>query len=321
MVIFTGDGSLGEYALGEFEKGDLFVHNLWAPFSEPKRFRVNPRLAIALMASGAFMSIPVDDGFTTPTWLRQMNEPKRFKQGMAPQRQPFLAYLEAPTQNAPFGRGEVNFAEQTMESKYHYPWSEPRRFKKGLSWTLQHSFTIDPIPVPASRGIGWFAPLSEPKRFKRGLAPWQQQVLTQDTDPVPTTKGIGWYAPFSDPKRFPRGLRADFQQTFAVDTKLVPDITVGFLSQYSEPVRIKQGLEAWRQQFLAYHPRLLPNPDVTATMNGIETNRDVALFAVNVYDGASTAVLGQGAKVSIIEITPSGQPVATGGDPVSIREV
>lgn len=314
-------GAIGQFAIGEFNKGDAFISNLWAPFSEPRRFKTNPRLAIALMASGAFMSIPVDDGFPTPTWLRQMNEPVRQKKGMAVRLQPVLAYLEAPTQNAPFGRGEVNFAEETMEAKYHYPWSEPKRFLRGLGYHLQDFYTADTNVVPDSRGMGWYSPLTEPKRFKRGLASWHQQTIAQDTLPIPTSRGMGWFANLSEPKRFPKGLKAYLQRDFFIDTKFIADVTVGFLSQYSEPVRFKKGLAAYAQQSFAYPPRILPNPNVTVTINGIEENRDVALFAVNVYNSAPTVIVGQGARVSVIEITPSGQPVATGGDPVSIREV
>jgi len=56
------------------------------------------------------------------------------------------------------------------ESAWHFPWSEPVRFKQGLKPYLQQFFTGDPrwIPDPSTY-IGWFAPLRDPVRLKIGL--------------------------------------------------------------------------------------------------------------------------------------------------------
>lgn len=315
---FTDQGPIGAWAIGEFATPTAVTVNTAAlgfSFSSPVRHRIAPALAIALIASGAFMPVPVDEGKITGSWLRQMNEPVRLRPGLHASRQQALIYLEAPTQNAPFGRGEINFAEETMEAKYHYPWSEPKRFKRGLPVALQQSFTGDTIVVPASRGMPWFAGLSEPVRQKKGLGWTLQQNFTIDTTPIPTSRGMGWFADLSEPVREKIGLRADLQQSFAIDTKLVPELTVGFLSQYSEPVRFKQGLAYYLQQDFAYHPRILPNPDVTVTLDALETGVDEAIFVIDV-----SRATGMNARVSIIELLPDGTPLAQGYDPVSIRE-
>lgn len=180
----------------------------------------------------------------------------------------------------------VTFPERVDESKWHQPYSLPVWPKKGLRSHLQRAFTADSNPFPVARNYGWFAPMSSPKRF-------------------------------------PRGLRADLQQFFTTDWSFVPapsSLLNGWLNPFGRPIWPKQGLRASLQQTLAYHPRILPNPNVTVTWDSIETGIDVALFAVNVYDGGATPTSLQGAKVSIIELTPTGQQVATGNDPVSIRE-
>jgi hypothetical protein len=382
-------GAIGQFAVGEFALGDPFFSPIYPGLSEPRRFKRNPKLAVALSASGYFGSSFVDPSSRiVAAWLKEMERPKRFRRGLAPNRQSFLAYLEAPTQNAPFGRGAVNFAEQTAESKYHYPWSEPKRFKKGLRVHLQRPFTADTNLVPAALGIGWFAnfsepkrfkrtlgaprqvaytadifilpernnsfsyPYSEPRRFKRGLKTHLQQAYTADifvlaerniswlkpydepvrskkglqaryqvsytadTEVIPTSRNMAWYANYSEPVRFRPALRVALQQTFTIDTLLVPTTTIAFLQPYGLPVRFKQGLSIRLQQTLAYHPRILPNPDVTMTMDAIETLIDEAEF---VYDVARAT--GMNARVSIIELRPDGTPLAQGNDPVSIQEV
>lgn len=301
-------GAIGEFALGEFVQGTPFAFLPSIGFTDPVRYRRLPAAAIALIASGAITPPFTDDGKITGSWMRQLNEPVRQKVGLHASRQQFFTF------------GNINFPERVDEAKWHYPWSEPKRFPKGLAPHLQQTFTADTSPVPTSKGIGWYASLSEPVRQKPGLAARLQQTFTWDTASIPVTRGLRWYANLSDPVRLPKGLKSHLQQAFTIDMDLVPPVDSGFYYAFSEPVRFKKGLAAYEQQFLAYHPRILPNPNVTVTINGIETNRDEALFAVNVYDASSSTIVGQGAKVSIIEVTPTGQPLAMGGNPVSVRE-
>ncbi len=235
---FVDQGPVGSFAVGEFVQGTTPPNIVPSWWSMPVRQLRNPRMRVALMASGAYQIVT------------------------------------------------VTFPERVDEAKWHYPYSTPVWPKKGLRSSLQRAFTADANPFPVARTYGWFAPISTPKRFKQGL-------------------------------------RADLQQYFTVDWSFVPNtanLLNGWLPEFGRPVWSKPGLRARYQQALAYHPRILPNPDVVVTWDSDETVIDVALFAVNVYGGGTTPTSLQGAKVSIIELTPTGQPVATGNDPVSIRE-
>lgn len=203
--------------------------------------------------------------------------------------------------------------ETVMESKWHQPWSEPKRFPKGLAPYLQQAFTGDPSPFPTSRNMGWYGWLSEPVRQKPGLLAALQQFDALQAPVVPQVASfIPWYAPFADPVRLKPGLLAANQAFFFYGPEFPEDLDVDWYHPFSEPKRFKPGLRADLQQFFAYHPRILPNPDVTATMAATETNADVFLGAINVYNGGGTTP-GQGAKVSIVEIGPD-------NDPVSIEE-
>lgn len=123
---------------------------------------------------------------------------------------------------------------------------------------------------------------SEPKRFKRNprhvtalQAPaWAGPTFVPFT---PEQNVASRYEPFSLPKRFKRGLRADLQHFYEAPS------------------------------------RYLPRPDITATMNSSSHTDDAFLFGLNIYDSSPSTTSGQGAKVSIYETGP-------GGDPVSIRE-
>ncbi len=312
-----GRGAIGQYAIGESPNGLAFVTNAWAPFSEPVRQKISPALAIALIASGPVQTLLPEQGSLTGSYVYQWSEPVRQRPGLRPGNQQFLAYVPAKTQNLPLRSGEVNFAEESQFSKYSYPWSEPVRKKPGTPAYLQRFFTGDTEPIPTSRNMAWFANLSGPVREKIGLKPGLQQFFTGDPAAIPASRGMAWFANFTEPVREKVGTKAALQQAFTADWEFVPgtgEALDGWYVWYSEPVRALAGLKPYLQQYIAYHPRILPNPNVTGTMNAIETNADVAIFAINVYNSGSTASSGQGARVSIVEVP------ASGGDPVSIRE-
>lgn len=231
-------GPIGEFAIGEFVLGTSAPISIWTALSEPVRQKRNPRLAVALIASGVFQIVT------------------------------------------------TSFPERVDESKWHQPYSEPIRFKRGLAKHLQRSFTAD-------------------------------------TNTFPTINNMSWHTPFGEPVRFKPGLKVGLQQTFTIDADFVPGSDEGingWLQEFGKPVWPPKGLSRYLQQSLAYHPRILPTPNVTVTWNSTETTKDVALIAVNVYNTATSATSGQGAKVSITELSASGLPVASENDPVSIRE-
>lgn len=165
------------------------------------------------------------------------------------------------------------------ESSWHQPWSEPLHPKPGLGAALQRAFTVDTAFVPNPRNLleGWYNWLSEPVRIKRGIPAVEQHFFEFEPEP-PEFLDIPWYNWLAEPVRFPKGLKVYLQRAF-----IGPD-------------------------------RLLPTPTVFVTLNATETNNDVFLGAVLVYNSVTPATSGQGAKVSIIEVPTSG------GDPVSIKE-
>jgi len=192
-----------------------------------------------------------------PLWP-PLSTPPHFQRKINPQHAAALATAGS------FQIINILFPELITEDKWHFPFSTPVRVKPGLGAAYQQTFNLDTLPIPTSKGMGWFAPVSSPVRQPIGLKSYLQD-----------------YAPF---------------KTLPV---IIPSIASYY--PYSTPVRIKPGFRYYLQQSLAYHPRLLPNPSVTATWNSTETGEDEALFAVNVYDAVSGAVLGYGARVSIIE--------------------
>lgn len=134
-------------------------HFAW---SEPVRFR---RLATAQFPSIAEPTTSVFEIITVDKWIYRLNEPVRLR--IDPRRAIALA---APAAIGPVLNPETQLI-QGFESRWHYPWSEPKRFKRGLGAWLQ-PFTTPQTPVfPTGivRTMNWFAPLNEPVRLKIGL--------------------------------------------------------------------------------------------------------------------------------------------------------
>lgn len=161
-----------------------------------------------------------------------------------------------------------------FESAWHQPWSEPVRVKPALRTGLQQAFFPPAQIVPTT--IGWFSLLSEPVRLKPRLPPGENPFCSFEPGP-PVFDTIDWYGWLSEPKRFKLGLAPQLQHYFEAP------------------------------------PRLLPTFNITGIMSAKETNLDVFLGAINVYNASGITTPGTGAKVSISE-------QIVGGDPVSIRE-
>ena len=214
------------------------------------------------------------------------------------------------------------FGIESFESAWHQGWAEPVRQKitPALAIALAASGLFFTPAPPFDENIfadKWIYPWSEPVWPKRGLQASLQRDFTVDTNTFPAGVGMGWYAPLGEPKRLKLGLEAGLQRFTSLDFTVVPPPALslqGWYNWFGEPVWPQKGLKSYLQQTIAYHPRLLPNPDVTMVMAATETNNDVALFGINVYNASGTVTSGEGARVSIIEVTPSG----TG--PTSIRE-
>lgn len=157
----------------------------------------------------------------------------------------------------------------SYESPWHQPWSLPVRVSidKRRAVALAASGPFAPILADSQvHPMDWIYGYSTPVRKKPGLSAALQQVNALYTPVQPLSSQIpGWLAPLSMPRRFKLGLRAD------------------------------------EQQFLAYHPRFLPKPNVTATMHGTETGRDIALIGIVVYNTIATSGPNS-VSVSITEI-------------------
>lgn len=164
-------------------------------------------------------------------------------------------------------------AEEVLESKFHYAWSEPVRVRRIHTSLIVSGGTINynqPLP-PTSI---WYRPLNEPVRLPKGLRAWYHPYGSQDTEFVPRANALfgSWYPTLSLPVRLPKGLKAPYHPAFF------------------------------------YHPRTLPPVNLTVTMAALEINSDVALFGVDVFDPEPPVPSQEGASVVIIEV-----PVADDG--------
>lgn len=201
-----GLAPLGKAPLGGVkDSGTVTVVTIgwFAPWSEPVRYRREPRAAVAVNnQSFAFNPLPVVSfGWFSP---QQFSEPKRFKRGLpAPEQQAFAANI-FPV---------VPFSWFNELSK------PPTLQKRGLPAGEQAVLAFNPQPfVPFS----WYGNLSEPVRHKRGLRAHLQQFYTGDTTVIPTSKLMEWFSPLSEPVRFKRGLHASRQQFLAAPSRLLP---------------------------------------------------------------------------------------------------
>lgn len=75
---------------------------------------------------------------------------------------------------------------QKIESRWHYPWSEPVRKKPGLgAWLQDTTAPKTPIfPTGIARLSQWFAPLSEPVRLRLGLRAGLQRFFQSSQEVV-----------------------------------------------------------------------------------------------------------------------------------------
>lgn len=180
-------------------------------------------------------------------------------------------------------------AEQQLESRWHYPWSEPVRF------------LINPRLRIAEIVSGAFAP-----------------VLNPDTQIVQFFESR-WHYPWSEPKRFrsgPHPSRIPFGSTFFDNTPNPSNQLQGWYQEFRGPVWPKKGLRAYLQHTLEYHPRYLPPANVTAILAAVSIEgNDDAEFDVWAYDTPPVPVDLTAVNVSVTEI-----PATTSGN-TSIGEV
>lgn len=112
----------------------LFESTFHQPWSEPVRFRIAPRLRVALGASGPFAPILNPEtqliSFFESRWHQPWSEPKRFRRQLHPALNPFAGSFFDITPNP-----------SNLIQGWYQPWREPKWPKKGLRSYLQQTTT------------------------------------------------------------------------------------------------------------------------------------------------------------------------------------
>ena len=312
--------TLDPYGLTQPEK---VTESRWhQPWSEP--VRIKSRISAASQQTLALHHNPT----VSFGWFGNLSAPTSLaKSGLR-------ASLQQFTTIDPYA---LTQPERVSEDKWHQPWSEPQRSKRGLLAPAQLTSVV-PTVTERVTVDKWFESLSEPARLKRGLSAVYQAALAfhtnpsvsfgwfgRLTEPVRTksrvawqqplalhsnpTVSFGWFGSLSDPTREKPGLSAALQQYFTSDpTVPAQPVTVGnWFSWFSEPARQKPGLGTGLQQDQAWPPRLLPT-SIIVTMAVVEENNDTFEAAIVLSNRAVRCL------VSIEEV-----PVP-GNDPTSIEE-
>ena len=183
------------------------------------------------------------------------------------------------------------------------PWSEPVRHAVLAVALIASATVLGQPPAEATTVDRYQRPFSEPI-FQRGLRTADQQFLAWSSV-VETVTADKWIYPWSEPVRLKQGLGVTLQQFTTPPETLYPILSrlTQWYEPLNEPVRLKTGLGAHLQESLAFTALKPAFTTVTITMNALETNRDVALFGVLVYNVIPTPyVLIAGANVDISEI-------------------
>lgn len=174
-------------------------------WSEPVKKKINPVLAIALLASGLFSPPFIEDQSLYPKWGYEWSSPVRIK-----------AALRTAAQQAFTGPVTLVSSETITADKWIYPWSEPVRKKPGIPAFEQQFLASIPFIEDNSLypkwGYSWSSPV---KLAKPGLATPAQQAVTivpfiEDRNLYPK-----WGYAWSIPSRLTKpGLLIDLQQFF-----------------------------------------------------------------------------------------------------------
>lgn len=178
-----------------------------------------------------------------------------------------------------------------FESRFHQPWSEPRRYKNINTALIATSGIITTI-VPSFQEVifedKWHFAWSEPiVKVKRGLGVGDQQTIA--FAPLPIIN-ITWFNWMSEPVRKKRGQLVTTQPFF--NAQPTPIINISWFGNLSEPVRFKLGLKNALQQSLAL------NFPIPFQYSGIFQPTETKDIFTGILSGFSPAV---SAYVDIIE--------------------
>jgi hypothetical protein len=225
------------------------------PWSEPVRQKIQPALAIALMASGQFAPAPLPIPTPAPAiisialaepvlrkpavkvhlfpadtaglenillskWFNPLSEPVRIKPALGAHLQQFQPYNETQ-----------QFPETVTESRWHQPWSEPVR-RVGIPTGEQQAIAFVPLPIVP---VGFYQPWSEPVWQKPAVLAANQQVLAFAPNPIVS---FGWFNSLSDPAKPKSAVATASQQSAIISSQ--PVVSFGWFEALVDPPRIKR---------------------------------------------------------------------------------
>jgi hypothetical protein len=148
-------------------------HRAW---TDPVRVKIDPRLAIALMASGPNVWVPqaINPKFYESPYHFPWSEPVRLKPGLG-------AHLQS------FFTRDTSVLPQSKTLEWFAQLSEPVRLKPGLrpAYVQDRTDPISAIPNPGDY-LDAFQGLSTPVRLPIGLMAQLQQFLAQPPRELPT---------------------------------------------------------------------------------------------------------------------------------------
>lgn len=179
---------------------------------------------------------------------------------------------------------------------------------------------VEPFgPDPATQ-FRWYQHLSTPVRFRIDRQLAIALIASGPLYTFPPNFGAHnedrWHQPLSEPVRTKPRLSAAlnpfyFSEPFSL-TNNVSSQESRWHFPWSEPIRLtfKKSIFAAQQKAWTGPDRYLPTANVTAIMAATETEDDIALASINVYNPQPVALIGVQTRVSIVEIAVDMSPVA-----------
>lgn len=200
-------------------------------WSDPPKPKIDPRHAIALIASGPvlypFPFPPV--AFTEASWHEPWSDPVRIKRGLS-------ASLQQAFTTSPYP------VEQIFEDKWHRPLSEPVRTRPRLITGAQQFLAFNPRPIVS---FGWneHSSWAEPVRTRAALRSDLQQAVAFPLRTLEEITEDKWHQPWSQPVRIKQGLISAAQRYLEFDPFPIPrtgeTTEASWHFPWSEPVRFK----------------------------------------------------------------------------------
>jgi hypothetical protein len=278
-----GFGSFGEFAFGDAESvaaTPVFEDSWHQRFSEPTRYRLAPKAAIALIAWSAFVTDPgvltQPENVSADRFTRQFSEPVRFAPRLPTHAQQFSAWTAWPLDSAerwqpPFSTPTIfpsrlpthgqqfaalvqsdPFPETVSEDRFHQRFNEPVRFPRAaLTAHQRFDALVKSSPFPETVSEDRFHQrFNEPVRFAPRIPTHAQQFSAWVAWPLVSAEK--WQPPFSTPTVFPRAAltahqRFDALVQFAPFAETVSEDR--FHQRFNEPARFPRAALTAHQRF------------------------------------------------------------------------